>query len=303
MNTLASTTHGSTSRPPRAATSARPVDAGAKTGNSHLHDTAFESLQCLERYQDEVPRALASVELIGPFTLFVNESGEWPFYARPSQGARDFAVEDALEVLERQERLDVPQTFEWVKEITPELAPVLESAGLVIDEFPILRRLTGGQINASEPHGIEIRVVKPHDNLAKIGVVAAAAFGYAGAFTFDVDAFLAESQRGTAGMSRQIMEHLVTLVAAYDGDTPVAVAAANPRGDLAELIGVATLPAYRRRGLGLAVTAELTRELGRRGVHEIFVNAQEPDAATLYQAIGFTEIGTACIAEWPLDDD
>ena len=41
----------------------------------------------LERYYDDVPRAFARTEEIGPFTLFVTRDPHgWPYYARPRLG-------------------------------------------------------------------------------------------------------------------------------------------------------------------------------------------------------------------------
>ena len=47
-------------------------------------------LDAIETYYDTVPRAAATTEEVGPFTLFLAEEGTgWDFYARPgSAGTR-----------------------------------------------------------------------------------------------------------------------------------------------------------------------------------------------------------------------
>ena len=51
-------------------------------------------LVTLETYFDAVPRQAARAEEIGPFTLFVQERGGWPYYSRPRRGATAFTVAD-----------------------------------------------------------------------------------------------------------------------------------------------------------------------------------------------------------------
>jgi predicted GNAT family acetyltransferase len=68
---------------------------------------------------------------------------------------------------------------------------------------------------------------------------------------------------------------------------------------VAEIVGVGTVPAYRRRGLGAAVTAALTAEALMRGVEVVFMSAGDDDVARVYRRIGFADVGTACIAAPP----
>jgi hypothetical protein len=58
-------------------------------------------LAVLETYYDAVPRTSASVETVGPFTLFVSQRASWPFYARPALGEAVFSAADVARVRER----------------------------------------------------------------------------------------------------------------------------------------------------------------------------------------------------------
>jgi len=67
--------------------------------------------------------------------------------------------------------------------------------------------------------------------------------------------------------------------------------------DVAEVAGVGTLPAARRRGLGAAVTVALARTALDGGARTVLLSAGGAAQARLYARLGFRRVGTACIAE------
>jgi GNAT superfamily N-acetyltransferase len=64
-----------------------------------------------------------------------------------------------------------------------------------------------------------------------------------------------------------------------------------------EVVGVATLPSARRRGLAAAVSSLLARNALDRGAELVYLGAASEDVARVYARIGFERVGTACIAE------
>ncbi len=89
---------------------------------------------------------------------------------------------------------------------------------------------------------------------------------------------------------------VVTAVAVADGVT-AAVGSHLPLGSTAEIVGLGTLPAFRRRGLGGAVTGFLAEDARRRGIETIWLSAGDDEIAGVYASLGFERIGTACAAE------
>jgi predicted GNAT family acetyltransferase len=85
--------------------------------------------------------------------------------------------------------------------------------------------------------------------------------------------------------------HLLVVVAEND-DGPVAAGGAMPRGAVAELTGIATLPAWRRRGVGAMVTAALTQAAAAAGVRTVFVSAGDEDVARVYERVGFRRVAS-----------
>jgi predicted GNAT family acetyltransferase len=65
-----------------------------------------------------------------------------------------------------------------------------------------------------------------------------------------------------------------------------------PLEGFTELVGIATLPDHRRRGIAGAVTAHMARIAFAEGVHTAFLTAADDAASRVYQRSGFHRIGT-----------
>jgi len=132
--------------------------------------------QALEAFYDAVPRPSARVEDHGPLVLFLQaHPNGHPFYARPAHPFRGTpTVEDVVAVRARQRELGVPESFEWVHEVTPGLLEVAEGAGLHVLKAPLLL-LDPDDLPAADPRA---RVLA--DAPEEIGVVARLAFASPG---------------------------------------------------------------------------------------------------------------------------
>ena len=213
-------------------------------------------LERLEAYYDAVPRSGARTEEIGPFTLFV-ATGGWPYYARPRlSGDGVFTVEDVELVRARQRELAVPEAFEWVHETTPALLEVLRRTDVPVHEHPLMVLVDA--LDIDPPEGVRVRVLDADDPaVAAANAVAAVGFGHPGtaagaAGPAERDA--AAADQDVERMRERIRRGITVMAIAEDEGGPLAVGSSQPVGDVTEIVGVATLPAARRRGLGAAVT-------------------------------------------------
>ncbi|WP_329622855.1 GNAT family N-acetyltransferase [Streptomyces sp. NBC_01255] len=245
-------------------------------------------LNRIESYYDAVPRSSARAEAHGPLTLFVREGEGWPFYARPTLGHSGVVALDAVEAVRaRQRELGVPEAFEWVAETTPGLRAAVEASGLTVHEHPLMV-LEGDGLAVPGPEGVTVRMVDAGDTDALATAVAApyAAFGMA-------------PQPGTAERIAERIDAGLTRLAAALDSVGVALSAGQhqPVGPVSEVVGVGTVPAARRRGLGLAVTAALVADARARGAELVFLTASDADVARLYGRLGFRTVATALIAE------
>ncbi|MFD9046796.1 GNAT family N-acetyltransferase [Streptomyces zaomyceticus] len=244
-------------------------------------------LKRIETYYDAVPRSSARAEEFGPLTLFVREGDGWPYYARPALGnGGEVSASDVERVRARQRELGAPEAFEWVAETSPGLRAAVEASGLTVHEHPLMV-LEGDGLAVPEPGGVTVRMVGAGDPALPSAVAAPyAAFG-AEPSPGDVSRV---ADRITAGLTR--------VAAALDASGGALSAGQHqPVGAVSEVVGVGTVPAARRRGLGLAVTAALVADARARGVELVFLSASDADVARLYGRLGFRTVATALIAE------
>ncbi len=85
----------------------------------------------------------------------------------------------------------------------------------------------------------------------------------------------------------------VTALVATIGEQPAGLAIGRLAADEAEVLTIATRPAWRRRGIGRHLLSTLTHELTKGGARSVFleVSAGNPPAIALYGAAGFAEVG------------
>jgi ribosomal protein S18 acetylase RimI-like enzyme len=152
--------------------------------------------------------------------------------------------------------------------------------------------------------GVTVRLVAADDQDLKTALaVAAVAFSEPGTAVGQsgqpelAEAAAATDEASVAGTRDRIREGLTVLAAAYDEDGPLATGMHQPVGDVTEIVGVGTLPAARRRGLGVAVTSTLVADALRRGVELLLLSATDDAVARVYGRAGFRRVGTAMIAE------
>jgi len=198
----------------------------------------------------------------------------------------------------RQRELGVPEAFEWVHETTPALLDVMREAELPVLEAPLM--VLEAFNEATAPPSIDVRILAP-DDAALAASIAVANVGFGAAGTAAGPQGIAERDaalpRDDLSFRRERMRRRFTVTAvAETAAGPVAVGSHNPVDAVTEIVGVATLPAVRRQGLGGAVTSVLVNEAREAGAEIVFLSAGSEDIARVYGRLGFRRVGTACIA-------
>jgi ribosomal protein S18 acetylase RimI-like enzyme len=274
--------------------------------------TVGETLARIERCYDAIPRVNgARVEEFGPLVLFLRDGPGWAFYARPRLAATRVEAADVLAVRERQRALGVSESFEWVDDITPTMRPAALAAGLSVDlaplmvldaaELPNVAALTSARVDVLDPDRADFA-----EQYARSSAVAAVGFGAMGtavgrAGTAERDAAVTVAHPADlAGIAAQMRSGVKAQAVAWtDTDGLLATGGLQGADSVREIVGVATLPAARRRGLGAAVSAALARHALDSDADLVFLSAASEDVARVYARIGFHRVGTACLAAPP----
>ncbi|MEV6300906.1 GNAT family N-acetyltransferase [Actinoplanes sp. NPDC051861] len=273
----------------------------------------------LERFYDALPRPWSRIEEIGSLTLFIRDGEGWPYYARPRRGSHTPSAADITAARQRQVELGVPETFEWVHETTPDMLAVARSAGLDALLAPLLTLDPAALVPDLPVRDASIRYVDPAspsfaEELRASRAVARLGFGApayrsaletaektlvidgAGPAERDAAAPLSDEAVRQAGAMFDSGDYLTAVVESNE-DGILATATSQRVDDVAEVVGVATLPSARGRGYASQLTATLAGRLLNSGVNLVFLSAGDDDVARLYTKIGFRRVGTACIGE------
>lgn len=258
-----------------------------------------EVLERINAYLDAAPKTGARAEAIGPFTLFLNEGHGWRYYARPTPGANGFSVESVRAVRQRQRALAQPEAFEWIDELAPDVGSSAEADGMRVVHHPLMVLAADRFTPSASLEGIDVGIVGPDDDLTSLSAVAEVGFAAPGTDTGEagvVEAAAAEKTQNPDTIAFQRGRMLAGLTVAAAARVSGAVAAVGwhqPLDGASELVGVATLPSFRRRGMAASVTSTLVADALERGVETVFLSADDDDVARVYERIGFRRMGTA----------
>lgn len=263
----------------------------------------------IERYYATVPLLFAEAEDFGPLRLFVRGEPGAPYYGGPNHarpaGSAAVTADDIGLVRARQRELGVPESFEWLAEVTPSLRARIEAAGLPVARRPLMvldphRPLPPQPL----PGGVTIRALDADDPalpavLALPGLAFAAegtAVGPAGRAELAAAAEKLAADGTVATTRPSLRAGHKTLAAAFAPDgTPLAAGHHHPAVGTTEIGGVCTLPTARRQGLGAAVTAFLAAHARDHGVRTVFLAYADDAVARIYARLGFRGAGTTLL--------
>jgi ribosomal protein S18 acetylase RimI-like enzyme len=272
--------------------------------NTCVRDHVAWPVDRIDVFCDAVPRDQGRTEAYGPLTLFVRVGAGWPYYARPTRGARDVSADHVCAVRARQRALGLPESFEWIDELTPSMRHAAEKAGLRVIAHPLMVLSDHARPNGAGAAG-DVRLIDADDpQVARMQAVQMIAFGAPGMArgpgdTADRDVMVPAVDPTSLELVRDRMRRGRLLLAAgfaagHDG--PVAVGGCQILTEVAEIVGVGTLPVVRRRGLGTAVTARLAAAALARGADTVFLSAADDEVAKMYERLGFLRVGTSMVA-------
>jgi len=228
---------------------------------------------------------------VPPFCLFFHPTDPLPYfnYAVP-EGSLEGDLAGPLGDLrtEFRKKNRIPR-FEFVEESAPALASALGAAGFVEESRPILMAcLPEMRRNAPRVPGLEIAALtalSPLSEIKRFLLVQRLGFGFDAALS-DEDARWFRGSLGDGG----------ALLGTLGGDPAGTSMFTHPIDGLTEVVGVSTIPALRRRGVGSALTVEAVRLAFGLNLEAAVLSAADERAGRIYESAGFRRFGT--VAAW-----
>ncbi|WP_030682905.1 GNAT family N-acetyltransferase [Streptomyces sp. NRRL B-1347] len=229
------------------------------------------------RRRPEVVEAACFVVGIDPTTTnpYVN-------YATPVPGARPDERDVATLIAAFRERGLKPR-LEFAPHTAPEVAPALRRAGFTTEAVHEYLVCTPATRTAATDGRLVVETPSTDADFTEIDIALSEAYG--GEFPPSPD--------GAARLRRtQERGGAVRFVRSADGGCAGAASCSAPAVGTAELAGVGTRPAHRRRGVAAAVTASLADAMFAKGADSVWLEYGGEGSRRVYERVGFRPRGT-----------
>lgn len=249
------------------------------------------SIEELQAYLRHAIRPLRDVVEVPPFTIYFSSNSDQTYYnyAIPNfpVGGNRVDINVALNELRAvfASRARQPR-FEFVAEYAPELPAVLQAHGFYEETRLQLMLCTPASFMPPVAHP-DLHVVTI-DQFSSAEMICESMNVNEHGFNPDTTPVgLAEADdfRYRLGNGRMFTAYL-------NGQAAGAGMYTAPLDGLTELVGIATLEAFRRQGVASALTAHAAYEAFNQGVAAAFLSAADAQAGRVYERVGFQPYAT-----------
>ncbi|MEU0145464.1 GNAT family N-acetyltransferase [Streptomyces sp. NPDC006288] len=220
---------------------------------------------------------------VGPFTVRHNPGWELKFanYAIPDRDAEPTERDVAELVAAFRERGRLPR-LEFLPAWAPAVEPALLAAGFTVENrAPVMSCAPDGLLVPKPVDGL--RVAEPVTDAEFTSAAAVQHTGFGGEGGPD-DGEIAWLRAATEGGG-------VSGVATVGGTPAGAGGCSAPVDGIGELAGLAVAEGFRRRGVGAALSAWLTRTAFDRGFEAVWLEPGGPEVERIYARIGYRRVG------------
>jgi GNAT superfamily N-acetyltransferase len=244
----------------------------------------------LQAYLRESARQRYEAVAVPPFTLFFHPAEAAPHfnYAIPDEPAGGDLRAPLAELRQAFTGRSRQPRFEFIADFAPDLAPALQAAGFVEESRAILMICTPETYRpAPEVPGLTVTILDENTSLTDVGAVMAVQHE---GFSMTPRAPVSDEE---AADFLKWLAGTTFFLARLAGEPVSAGSLIAPLDGLAEVAGIATLSAYRRRGIAAVITDYALRTAFARGVEIALLTAGDEPAGRVYERVGFRRVGMA----------
>ncbi|WP_326767294.1 GNAT family N-acetyltransferase [Streptomyces sp. NBC_01591] len=220
---------------------------------------------------------------VGPFTIRYNPNWSLKYanYAIPDQDAEPTAEDLDTLIAAFREHDRLPR-LEFLPGSAPAVEPALLAAGFTVENRAPIMACAPGELLTPKPVD-SLTITEPATDAEFDAAALVQHHGYGG--TGEPEGGVAEWLRTAARGGG------VAALATVDGVPAGAGGCSVPVDGLTELAGLAVADAYRRRGIGAALSAQLTATAFERGCLVVWLEPGDADAERIYAGIGYRRVG------------
>ena len=254
-----------------------------------INSKKIEIINKMQQFLIENARQVYRSYNLGSFDVFIHEKESLSFlnYSIPTSAESKCFSKEYIEILKLFDLNKRKVRFEFLEEFAPQLSTQLLAVGLKEEyrvDFMICTR-----DSFTEPSSIDGYVISSlnsssaGDKLKNFKVIQEISFNGNSNIQSNLidekDVILSIGGGiGFIGCKNDISVSACQYTTIIDGIT--------------ELVGIATLPQYRCKGFGAAISARATEVAFENGASIVCLSAADANASKIYASIGFAKIGT-----------
>ena len=252
-----------------------------------MEESLTQLLRRIEQINTKVAAQFSDVIAVGPFQAQIDPSSDmtWLNYAVPvaALGTKAEIAEVLVELREVFAERDRTLRFEFTQSLWPMLPEALEEAGLQLEVRHPMMLCTPDDFQPYQISPAQVRLLTAADDTNTLST-----YLWVRNQGFDQDfADAPPTDKEIAELREQIQTGRMRCALAHLDGIPAGVGVTMPMLGICELVGVATEPSLRRRGVAATLCSFLIKDHFQGGGDLVWLSAGDAVAQATYERIGF----------------
>lgn len=252
-----------------------------------MEESLKNLLQRIEQINSKVAALGRDVIAVGSFQALIDRSCDmtWLNYAVPVAGLGTNAevAQVIVELREVFQESDRTLRFEFTESLWSTLPAALEEAGLQLEVRHPMMLCTPNDFQPDQASAVQVRLLHPEDDTNILFTyLSVRNQGFEQEFASEPP-----TEKEIAELREQIQTGSLRCALANLDGIPAGVGVTMPMSGICELVGVATLPALRRRGVAATLCSFLIKDHFQGDGDLVWLSAGDAIAQATYERIGF----------------